>query len=890
MIANATKINGGREVRMVTDRLSDYYHTYQKVIRVRDHGDESNRERLFIVGIHRRLGNTQFQWPEGDVMSQVTARYIAQPDHEVPDRFWRHIKATPFDNVPTTPGRLNKIAQLAPGMGHSRLPHSIYSWDGTMNTGTTHNGGGMRPTLKWCPGMPLRLARKTTPIEAARVASLPDDYIDLIGAIDRSDQFAYECINMGVPVGTATAINTAITHTLNKAGVVKTTNEDIQHMREQCRPENAQWTTDSTDYMERDRVRHEDIHDKSCTPGDRQCPDKHITLGAACCNATNAVYEGIRSAIRSIQVDTGTDMSLVGTEQDPNLVNTRKANIEILVADSSASMPARWLGDLPCIVLNTSGAKGIHQAKPERIDWEIPDTLTVPRVRRDLMSIEKFYRTMGYEMFIRQPENGPSELTNVGTGGNVSIPIRHDPVKGGFWIDYIPMQDVNDRPSHMTEDEYIQQQFELLKQSHEKKTMQGSKQTTDCQHANMMTNEMTDAVMKRCANNAMVQEIIYTTVENTDGGEDTVKLVKTKPMTPIYAQHPDERQWRGIKNDLKKAKRDMKEVDFHETHGHIGCVKGGLCKICRMVKGSMRRIYKIMHPYRPQVPGFAWTMDMITFSDRSEEGWKYLCVLRDRSTEMIQTLPLANKSDAWSQVAQWIRTLRQDPLYKDQAHPIVGHITTDMDGSWRHDNAEWQKQICDKLSVEMQYISPDRHEQNGAAERACGIVECVTKALLMQNNLSPKWWGKAQRDAEFLLNRFPTSSSGVAVSMDGDRQRPIEIFTNGRYGRQQVNREINYYVPVGTPCLVHDHHAMGSTVGPKVRWGIASSMHREVPEFLCPFANTTFRSKSYVACKQAEGRTHLCTILGYNTKTNFITTQRSHIWQRRKQRRSKEGS
>ena len=139
-----------------------------------------------------------------------------------------------------------------------------------------------------------------------------------------------------------------------------------------------------TVYMERDRIRHQDVHDKSCTPGDTQCPDKGNTLGATCCNATSAVYERIKSVIWSIQVDTGTDMSLVDTERDPNLVNTRKANIEILVADSNTSMPARWLGDLPCIVLNTNGTNGIHQAKPERIDWEIPETLTVPRVRRDL--------------------------------------------------------------------------------------------------------------------------------------------------------------------------------------------------------------------------------------------------------------------------------------------------------------------------------------------------------------------------------------------------------------------------------------------------------------------------------------------------------------------------
>ena len=102
---------------------------------------------------------------------------------------------------------------------------------------------------------------------------------------------------MGVPVGTATAINNAILRTLNKAGVAKTTHDEIQHMRAQCKPENAQWTTESTDYMENDRIRHEDVHDKSCTPGDNHCPDKGVTLGAACCNATSAVYEHIKSAI-----------------------------------------------------------------------------------------------------------------------------------------------------------------------------------------------------------------------------------------------------------------------------------------------------------------------------------------------------------------------------------------------------------------------------------------------------------------------------------------------------------------------------------------------------------------------------------------------------------------
>jgi hypothetical protein len=132
---------------------------------------------------------------------------------------------------------------------------------------------------------------------------------------------------------------------------------------------------------------------------------------------------------------------------------------------------------------------------------------------------------------------------------------------------------------------------------------------------------------------------------------------------------------------------------------------------------------------------------------------------------------------------------------------MVSHILTDADGAWRYDNAEWQKQICKKLNIQMQYVSPDRHEQNGKAERAYGIVEKTIKALLMQNNLYPSWWAKAANDAQFLLNRFPTVSSDTSVPMNGDRLWPIEIFTNGQYPKSQVTRDLNCYVPVGTPCL-----------------------------------------------------------------------------------------
>ena len=89
---------------------------------------------------------------------------------------------------------------------------------------------------------------------------------------------------------------------------------------------------------------------------------------------------------------------------------------------------------------------------------------------------------------------------------------------------------------------------------------------------------------------------------------------------------------------------------------------------------------------------------------------------------------------------------------QDIGYDPVQHIKTDMAGEWREDCKSWDEEIAQELKVKMEYVAPERHESNGIAERACGIVESTIKALLMQNNLPPSWWTRASRDAEFLLN------------------------------------------------------------------------------------------------------------------------------------------
>ena len=114
---------------------------------------------------------------------------------------------------------------------------------------------------------------------------------------------------------------------------------------------------------------------------------EQLTHVHTCATGEHRIMTGIKSAIRSIQVDTGTDATLVEKEQGRNLTNKRPANAEILVADNTASMHAEWLGDLPCVVLNTLETTQDNVQRPTVIDWTIPSTLTVERVRRSLLSI-----------------------------------------------------------------------------------------------------------------------------------------------------------------------------------------------------------------------------------------------------------------------------------------------------------------------------------------------------------------------------------------------------------------------------------------------------------------------------------------------------------------------
>ena len=206
----------------------------------------------------------------------------------------------------------------------------------------------------------------------------------------------------------------------------------------------------------------------------------------------------------------------------------------------------------------------------------------------------------------------------------------------------------------------------------------------------------------------------------------------------ITAQHPEDRMIKGTLAGLKRGRSFLSNEDAHQLFGHLGYCKG--CKLCAWVKGVMRRIKKKANPHREMRSGFIWAMDLLSWDHASEEGNRYLIVLRCFATGFFKLIPLYLKSDALEAFEEWVCEVRNDPLFSDCNYPVVCFVRTDNAGEWGLLYQDWQE-ACSKMpggAVKMIYVSPDRHaEENGYAEVAVSIVEVTVKSLLFSKALPP---------------------------------------------------------------------------------------------------------------------------------------------------------
>ena len=251
-------------------------------------------------------------------------------------------------------------------------------------------------------GSQIDKTRKITPIEAVRVASLPESYATwtrMFGEEEsfQSDSHLLECVAMGVPQRSSVAIDEAIHDVLVRAGVPF------------------------------------DVHEE-------RLPSAQAHLARKKCSAIDSYlrsWVGLPNKVRSMTLDTGANHTFLYTDVEPFMSNMSKSRARIGVANKS-SMSASMTGSLHTYVLNLAAASGVEPIS----SFDIPSATTVPELSKELLSVDDFFRFHKYNLILRQPdyEDGVSELYRPAAPGRPEsrIPLLYDYASGGWKMFYVP--------------------------------------------------------------------------------------------------------------------------------------------------------------------------------------------------------------------------------------------------------------------------------------------------------------------------------------------------------------------------------------------------------------------------------------------------------------------
>lgn len=801
----AWNINNGEEATYVIQQLESMYIVKHKLMHVWQYGDGSNRTRLFIVGFHKALGDMAhwFEFPQGDYNNDRwhCARDFASKDEDVPDEYWRYdteyVRADGrLANKHYGSNKLIKIGQVGEGIGPASNPNGIYSWDGTFNSQSAHNGVGRRPRLDWCGknGDLLGPTRLTCEDEAVRIASLPKWFGDTLHKQCPDPNFTFRSVNNGIPCRTSTAIDRAVYCVLTAA------RHAIGNISRGCRQDVRQTCFNMSKQFD------------ACT--------RHIS---------RAMFGNKR---RSIMLDTGADTTLLHPEAEIYLRDSKRSRKSIQVANSE-TMKGRRDGTVRMIT-------GSHTIEPT--------ATTIKGLPQELLSFDNLYYEQGYSLIIStddftipcykcgmETSIGAPRLARNTNNGEESVPIRCDKHEGGFWIDYACETGGDDGYSAWDYDEGQSYAMAAIATKHPAvNSMRYGGEHDGNLIANGWSGDERD-MMKACS------AVMMSKIRNS---------MDTPGLVVAWGDEREPCNIKGVKSGLKPKLQKLTAAQFHEEYSHIGSCPG--CKICRMTKGAMRKIFKVIDKHREFRRAHTYVMDTVTINVRSLCGCKYMIVIKCKATGYIHLIFLKWKSDSVTEVERWIKSLRSDPMFQNMGYPAVQLIQTDSAGEWSMDSEEWTD-MQERMGFKTTWTCPDRKEEAGMAERTCGVVEVVLKAGLMQENLPPNWWVRTAKSGTWLLNRFGKLGINEVVPDDGDQCRPLELYTGFHYSRRQIDRELNYYVPVGRVALVHMVKVKGSQLTPKTRWGICIEMYREQVIWWSPYTKSTFRSKSFTAYKLRKG-------------------------------------
>jgi site-specific DNA-cytosine methylase len=646
----AWQVNDGAEVKWVLKQLRVHYCIKHKIVEVWRHGDVSSRRRLIIIGFSEQLGSVanMFEFPAAEFDSEHwhCARDVAVDDDDVSAEYWRYdnpCRVETDDRCDLERNRLRKLAQSGDGIGPAKCPHARYSWDGPFNGQTSVNGGGQRPRLDWVDtgDNDIGATRLTVPTEAVRVASLPKWFQTTIEDVNDDDRFLFRGINNGIPARTSTAVDLAVMNVLQMA----------KAKLQEC-----------------------DVAKNVFAAVARQFH-----------SAGKYAFRMRAKRGRSALLDTGANHSMFHRDVEPFMRNAKKSKMNVQVAS----------GDMTHGIMD-GGVRMKTDGESITVQGTAMDNLPM-----ELYSVDNKYYQENYNLLLLQDDFevkctkcgdmtgvGESRLAKRVSNAEVSVPVRTDLEKGGFWIDY-DLEHFDEGNDNWSGDDIYDHKSSFI-------------------------------MATKAAMNAAVTEVVF--------GDEA------EPCNI-----------RGVKSGLKPSRQRMTAAEFHDEYVHLGTCPVP-CEICKLTKGTMRRITRIVDRYKETRRAHTFVMDTVTINKRSLCKCKYAIIIRCKGTGYFHAIFLCKKSDSTDGVKQWINSLRADPMFQNLGYNAVQKIETDSAGEWSMKCDKWIT-MATELGFTTEWSCPDRKEEAASAERAVGVVEVPTKAGLMMPNLPPSWWVRAMKQA-----------------------------------------------------------------------------------------------------------------------------------------------
>ena len=893
MVPTAFETNGGRELRWVLKNLAKHYLVDFKTVSCWKYGDPTSRKRIIIVALRRDIFDgvvekqdigdpygpaLKFEWPDEvcDESWYATARDIAEPDEDVPGSpdeevlewhpdgivplgkkqlsYWRHdvprIEFSPHRAA--KPGKLQHLGyqgtesmKRAGKAGHSKWPRNIQGWDGSWATQLGTGGGSRRVRLSWKPGDPLTPTRMTTIRECCRVAGLDEEsYLRMAKRFYRKelgmtfDQWVRELVNLGVPVNTGVAIDRQIHSMLERAGV-KPQDPIERHSKQaftltrrlgnllkhcpECEVNETDWPIDDGLITPCDTA----WYASGFTEAHGPQPSSQARAATQRKEKPKPTGRLSEPAMRLWDVnwscaDSGATDHLHDSSVNPLLQNASRATaLHSYQTAGGGCIHGDMIGDLPISVLNLNDEPDL----PDIVDTVIRTTTVKGLGHSALFSLDQQYRE-GYNITLSHDGfTGLHRPAGSAHGPESSIPVVYNwEGRCGWQVPYVVRRPGDSDKQHRARCKAILAEHQDRASPREHKAL----------HSHLYSALTARRLEEQLLGTAAVAQTL------------AVRVPGERNIRPAFRY-----------GNLRRYK-NKNWHEFHSALAHMG-EPAIDCAVCAMYKGASRRIPRhTQGKPRDTRPGAVWHMDMIVFRDRSEEGCRYLIALTDECTQAVQLIPLYYKSDATFELRRWIKSLRSHPALvgihgKDYSY--ITKIVTDNDGAWNEDNEEFQSMLNEFIDteakwggpIEMQYGDPQDHARDNArAEGMNKIIEAGIQSLLYEQNLPPTWWQRAAADVQLIANRLCPYSLDANTPPDQDAAAPIERLLHGYVSRHQVYAELDAYVSVGTPALCKTG-SKGSSLEPRVRWGIAIANRGRVVKWMCPFTGTRFRTSSFTA-------------------------------------------